>query len=66
MRLDEFLVLLKHQTTAPDGGSRLVVNARGARFRQLNWVLDEARKAGVAHLVIDSDAAPVGPLNTWF
>ena len=66
VRLDEFLVLLKHQTTAPNGESRLVVDARGARFRQLNWVLDEARKAGIAHLIIDSDAAPVGPQNTWF
>ncbi len=66
VRLDEFLVLLKHQTAAPNGESRLVVDARGARFRQLNWVLDEARKAGIAHLVIDSDAAPEGPQNTWF
>lgn len=66
VRLDEFLVLLKHQTTVPDGQARLVVNARGARFRQLNWVLDEARKAGIPHMVIDSDAAPVGPQNTWF
>ncbi len=66
VRLDEFLVLLKHQTQAPNGESRLVVDARGARFGQLNWVLDEARKAGIAHMIIDSDAAPVGPQNTWF
>lgn len=66
VRLEEFLVLLKHQTSAPDAEARLVVNARGARFRQLNWVLDEARKAGIPHMVIDSDAAPVGPQNTWF
>jgi RNA polymerase sigma factor (sigma-70 family) len=66
VRLDEFLVLLKHQTTASDAAARLVVNARGARFRQLSWVLDEARKAGIPHMVIDSDAAPVGPQNTWF
>lgn len=66
VRLEEFLVLLKHQTTAPNGESRLVVDARGARFRQLNWVLDEARKAGIAHMIIDSDAPPEGPQNTWF
>ena len=66
VRLDEFLVLLKHQTTAPDAEARLVVNARGARFRQLSWVLDEARKAGIPHLVIDSDASPVGAQSTWF
>lgn len=66
VRLDEFLVLLKHQTTAPDAEARLVVNARGARFRQLSWVLDEARKAGIPHMVIDSDASPVGAQSTWF
>lgn len=65
--LDEFLVLmLEHQSTAARGQSRLVVNARGARFRQLNWVLDEARKAGIAHLIINSDAPPEGPMSTWF
>jgi len=65
--LDEFLLrLLKHQSTAPNGESRIVVRAPGARFLQLNWVLDEARKAGIAHLVIESDAAPVGPMSTWF
>jgi len=67
VRLDEFLALMiQHQATAPEGESRLVVSAPGARFQQFDWVLDEARKAGIAHLVIDSDAAPVGPQNTWF
>lgn len=67
VRLDEFLVLMRqHQATAPNGASRFVVSAPGARFRQLNWVLDEARKAGISHLVIESDAAPEGPQNTWF
>lgn len=65
--LDEFRVLLlNHQATAPSGESRMVVNAQGARFRQLNWVLDEVRKVGVEHLIVDSDAAPVGPMSTWF
>ncbi|MEN9402094.1 MAG: hypothetical protein RL091_797 [Verrucomicrobiota bacterium] len=67
VRLDEFLALMiQHQATAPAGESRIIVSAPGARFPQLNWVLDEARKAGIAHLVIESDAAPVGPLSTWF
>lgn len=65
--LDEFLALLvSHQASAPQGESRMVVNAEGALFPQLNWVLDEVRKVGIAHLVVDSDAAPVGPMNTWF
>jgi RNA polymerase sigma factor (sigma-70 family) len=67
VRLEEFLrLLVQHQSMAPDGESRIVVRAPGARFQQLNWVLDEARKAGIAHLVIESDAAPVGPMSTWF
>lgn len=67
VRLEEFLILLlNHQATAPQGESRIVVNAHGARFRQLNWVLDEVRKVGIEHLVVESDAAPVGPMSTWF
>ncbi len=67
IRLDEFLArLLEHQAAAPAGESRLIVTAPGARFPQLNWVIDEARKVGIAHLLIDSDAAPIGEQSTWF
>lgn len=67
VRLDEFLVLMMdHKASVRAGESRFSIQAPGARFRQLNWVLDEARKAGIDHLVIESDAAPVGPMNTWF
>ena len=65
--LDEFLVnLAGYQASAPKGESRLVINANGARFPQLNYVLEEARKAGIANLVVESDAQPVGEMNTWF
>jgi len=65
--LDEFLEqLVSYQGSAPAGESRMVIDARSARFRQLNWVLDEVRKVGVAHLIVDSDAPPEGPMNTWF
>jgi hypothetical protein len=45
-----------------------VVRANGARFSQLNYVLEEARKAGIDHLVIESDALPDDgrQRNTWF
>jgi biopolymer transport protein ExbD/predicted DNA-binding protein (UPF0251 family) len=63
--LDEFLVRLIGYRTANDQ-SRLVVKANGAHFGQLNWVLEEARKAGITNLVIESDAQPMGWMNTWF
>jgi biopolymer transport protein ExbD len=63
--LDEFLVqLMSYQES--NEKSRLVVKANGARFMQLNWVLEEARKVGITNLVIESDAQPVGWMNTWF
>jgi RNA polymerase sigma factor (sigma-70 family) len=65
--LDEFLVnLAGYQASSPNGKSPLVIKADGARFPQLNWVLDQARLAGVSSLVVESDAAPEGWLNTWF
>ncbi len=65
--LDEFLVnLAGYQASAPKGESRLVVKASGTLFSQLNYVLDEARKVGINSLVVESDAQPVGEMNTWF
>ena len=66
--LDDFLVRLRelHQS-APDGASKLVIHANGAHFMQMVYGLDEARKAGIRHIVIESDAMPVpeAPAN-WF
>ncbi len=65
--LDEFLLRLVHYQ-ASNSESRLVVKANGALFSQLNYVLEEARKAGINHLVIESDALPDDgrQRNTWF
>lgn len=64
--LDDFLLnLTRHQASA-NGESRLVVQANGADFSHLNYVLDEARKAEITSLVIESDTLPEGTANTWF
>ena len=65
--LDEFLAQLSaHQAAAPNGESQLVVTANGVHFRQLAYVLDEARKARIRHLVVVSDAIPDGhEPNPW-
>ena len=49
------------------GPQGLIVQANGARFRQMCYVLDEARKAGIKHVLVETDAAPDSyyPL-TWF
>lgn len=66
--LDDFLVRLRklHQA-APDGASKLVIHANGAHFMQMAYGLDEARKAGIRHIVVESDALP-GPetRGNWF
>jgi RNA polymerase sigma factor (sigma-70 family) len=54
VRLDEFLTRLKGLRTAtPDGESALVINSEG-KFPQLAYVIDEARKAGIKHVKVDS------------
>lgn len=65
--LDTFLVnLATLQASGSSDGSRLVVQAHGAKFTHLTYVLDEARKAGVTNLIIESDTLPDGPTDTWF
>ena len=57
--LDEFLVrLTAYQTAAARTGSQLIDKGNGDRYPQLFWVLDEARKAGITHLVVESDSEP--------
>ncbi len=58
--------LVDYQASAPRGESRLVVQANGTLFSQLNYVLIEARKAGITNLVVESDTLPEGIANTWF
>lgn len=66
--LDEFLVLLAdYQSAAARNGSQLMVKGNGVRFPQLNYVLEEARKAGITSLVIESDSEPDPTVSTtWF
>lgn len=66
--LDRYLENLKRlQASAPGGESKVLIRARNVQFPQLVFVIDEAVKAGIKHIVIDSDAtpAPVGPWS-WF
>ena len=63
--LDTYLENLKAlQTTAVGGESKLVVAAQGVHIGQLFFVIDEARKAGIKHILVDSDAKPE-PRATW-
>ncbi|ACB77475.1 sigma-70 family RNA polymerase sigma factor [Opitutus terrae] len=43
---------------ASNGESKLLIHARGVQYPQMIYALDEARKAGVRHIVVDSDAMP--------
>ena len=59
VRLEEFIVLLvAYQKAAASTGSQVIVKANGARFPQMSFVLDEARKAGITSLLIESDSVP--------
>ena len=66
--LDDFLVRLAAlHRAAPDGASKLVIHANGTRFPQMAWTLDEARKAGIRHILVESDAVPdPGTKMKWF
>ena len=65
--LGQFLInLASLEASVPSGDSRLVVQANGVKFTHLNYVLEEARKAGITNLVIESDTLPEGTTNTWF
>ncbi len=59
VRLEEFIALLvAYQKAAASTGSQVIVKANGARFPQMSFVLDEARKAGITSLLIESDSVP--------
>jgi RNA polymerase sigma factor (sigma-70 family) len=68
LRLEVYLAKLRAlQQGAPGGGSQLVIQANGTRFPQMHYVLDEARKAGIRHILIESDAQPDARIgNNWF
>ena len=68
MNLEEYLVqtrLFREQSAR--GESSVGISAYGAKLSQLAWAIDEARKAKVEHIVVDSDAAPDPTLpHSWF
>lgn len=66
--LDEFLNRLSAlHASAPGGESQLFIRANGVFYGQLFYVLDEARKAGIKHLVVDSDVAlDAREQGSWF
>jgi biopolymer transport protein ExbD len=66
--LTDFLARTRSlQLSSPGGESRLVIRAHGALFSQMAYALDEARKAGIRHIVVETDATP-DPLaaTSWF
>lgn len=55
------------QRAAGNGESQLVIRARGTHYDQMLYALDEARKNGIKHIVVECDAMPEGKLPfTWF
>jgi biopolymer transport protein ExbD len=57
--LDEFIAnLAAYKIAAGRSESQLIVKANGVHFTQLSFVFDEARKAGIKGLVIESDSEP--------
>jgi RNA polymerase sigma factor (sigma-70 family) len=68
VRLDEFIERLwKGQSPEARRNSQILVEGNGVEFLQLNFVLDEIRKAGIGSLVVDSDCEPDPKVPvTWF
>jgi RNA polymerase sigma factor (sigma-70 family) len=66
--LDAYLAKLAAlQRAAPDGESNLVIYANDTLFPQMAYTLDEARKAGIRHILVESDAVPEPDTKgTWF
>jgi RNA polymerase sigma factor (sigma-70 family) len=65
--LDEFLARLERlHATAPNGETSVAISSAGI-FPQLAYVIDEARKAGIKHVKVNS-SRPADPTFTpgWF
>lgn len=66
IRLGEFTTQLRAlQNDAPDHGIITIV-APGAQFSALAYAVDEARKAGIKSVMVESDARPNGRIAPWF
>lgn len=66
--IDKFRdLLIQSRSTAPDGGAKVAIKGDGVQFAQLFFVLDSARRAGMASIVVESDSEPEPTkVNTWF
>lgn len=66
--LDEFLVRIRAlQKSAPNGEAQFTIHANGAMYGQMLYPVVEARKAGIEHIVIESDSIPDPRFpNAWF
>ncbi len=54
--LDEFIRRLQQQATK-EPESRINIRDAGAKLSQLNWVIDEVRKARISHVIVESNTA---------
>jgi hypothetical protein len=64
INLAEFLQRL--QVTKADPEARVHIQAPDAQYSALNYVIDEARKAGIGHVTVDSNATPEQKAFTWW
>lgn len=66
--LDDFVKNLAALSSRASGGeSQLKLSANGTQYYQMIYGLDEARKAGIKHILVESDATPdpKAPVS-WF
>ena len=67
VKLAEFIAHLRQLQATADPESRIVVQAQGAEFSALAYVIDEIRKAQLNHVTVESDAAPNPNFGwSWF
>jgi len=57
----------QHRATRPADARVVIKSGEHTRFPQLLWMIDETRKVGIEHIVIESPAKPWDNLPlTWF
>ena len=64
--LKEFIDLLRYVQATADPEARVIVRGAGAPSSAMAWVIEEARRAGVRHLTVESDAKPEAKFATWW
>jgi RNA polymerase sigma factor (sigma-70 family) len=68
VKLFEFIARLRALKSEDQSGeSKLVIRAPGANFSALTYAIEEARKAGIQHVIVESDAKPDPKMGfSWF